>query len=553
MAGVSLKRYKQIGEVLIKYGFGYYAGELFPGLNFTSKRKRKQQEEEYSDYSAYARIRMVMEELGPTFVKFGQLMSTRSELFPPELIEELTKLQDRVGVVPFEEIIPTFDKYIPDWRDLFTSIDPNPLAAASIAQVYRGVTRDGTVLAMKVQRPNIRERIEQDLVLIHKIAVLLEEKKPELRMYNPVSLVDDFGVQVRKELDFTRDGSNAERLGRNMRESGIPRIKVPKIYWEYSGRELLAMEFVEGCRGDDIDTMLAQGIDPTELASIGLRAFMVQIFQNGFYHGDPHAGNIRVSPNGELIFLDFGVCGILMKEMRNKFISLLLAILSADTNMTLRSIRNLGVKLPPEAIEEFKGELYLALTDFKELGTNGNFSGLLTTIQTLFQTYNIRIPPNIMQLLKALLLVSNVAFTLDPNLSFVDEVEPYLKKLIKDDVTNHQNMQQRAMELKGKFEDLLAVPKKLAGVLDMASEGKLKVDIAAKELGKLSVSISSSMDKAIIGLILSSIIIGISLVVMNQQFDMGAIPVILYICAVLVILILFFTMRARIKKQKKEY
>jgi len=451
MVGVSFKRYSQIAEVLIKYGFGYYVGELFPGLNITSKKKRKQQDSEYSDYSTYARIRMVMEELGPTFVKFGQLMSTRCELFPPELIEELTKLQDRVSVVPFEEIIPTFDRYIPDWRDLFTSIDPNPLAAASIAQVYRGVTRDGTVLAMKVQRPNIRDRIEQDLVLIHKIAVILEDKKPELRMYNPVSLVDDFGVQVRKELDFTRDGSNAERIGRNMRESGIPRIKVPKIYWEYSGRELLAMEFVEGCRGDDIDAIVAQGINPTELASIGLRAFMVQIFQNGFYHGDPHAGNIRVSPKGELVFLDFGVCGILMKEMRNKFISLLLAILSADTNMTLRSIRNLGVKLPNEAIDEFKGELYLALTDFKELGTNGNFSGLLGTIQNLFQTYNIRIPPNIMQLLKALLLVSNVAFTLDPHLSFVDEVEPFLKQLIKED----------SLLLEESFQELLEWDRKL--------------------------------------------------------------------------------------------
>lgn len=551
MAGVSLKRYSQIAEVLIKYGFGYYAGELFPGLNFTTKKKRQRQEAEFSGYTTYARIRMVMEELGPTFVKFGQLMSTRSELFPPELIEELTKLQDRVSVVPFDEVIPTFDKYIPEWRDLFTSIDPNPLAAASISQVYRGVTRDGTVLAMKVQRPNIRDRVEQDVALIRKIAQILEDKKPELRMYNPVSLVDDFGVQVRKELDFTRDGMNAERLARNMRESGIPRIKIPKIYWEYSGKELLAMEFVAGCRSDDIDAIVAQGINPKELASIGLRAFMTQIFQNGFYHGDPHAGNIRVSPTGELIFLDFGVCGILMKDIRNKFISLLLAILSANTDMTIRYIKNLGVALPQQAIDEFKGELYLALTDFKELGTDGNFSGLLTTIQNLFQTYNIRIPQNIMQLLKALLLVSNVAFTLDPKLDFVTEVEPYLKELIKQDITDKGNMEERATNLKAKFEDLLHVPQKLAGVLDMASEGKLKVDIHAKEINNLSNAITSAVDKMVIGLIMAAILIGLSLVVMNQTFSIGAIPIIAYVIAVLVILVLFFTMRSRIKKQKR--
>ncbi|HJJ36595.1 MAG TPA: AarF/UbiB family protein, partial [Methanocorpusculum sp.] len=216
---VTFKRYRQIAEVLIKYGFGQIINDLFPGFTFSHKLKKSANAEVQSTDSTYERIRMVLEELGPTFVKFGQLMSTRTEMFPPELIEELSKLQDRVGVVPFDDVIPTLDKYIPDWRDLFTSIDPKPLAAASISQVYRAVTLDGTVIALKVQRPNIWAKIEQDLVLIHNIAELLEEKKPELRMYNPVSMVEDFATQIRKELDFTRDGMNAERLARNMKAS----------------------------------------------------------------------------------------------------------------------------------------------------------------------------------------------------------------------------------------------------------------------------------------------------------------------------------------------
>ena len=549
MPRVSLKRYKQIAEVLIKYGFGQIINDLFPGFYF-SRSTRKSSNEDLNGYSSYARIRMVLEELGPTFVKFGQLMSTRTEMFPPELIEELAKLQDRVGVVPFDEVIPTLDRYIPDWRDLFTSIDPRPLAAASISQVYRAVTLDGTVIALKVQRPNIRNKIEQDLVLIRSIAKMLEEKKPELRMYNPVSLVDDFATQVRKELDFTRDGMNAERLGRNMRASGLPRIKIPKIYWEYSGKELLAMEFVAGCRSDDVDTIRAQGIDPKELATIGLKAFMIQIFQNGFYHGDPHAGNIRVSPKGELIFLDFGVCGILLKDMRNKFISLLLAILGGDADLTLKYVKNLGVKLPAEGLDEFRGELYLALRDFKEMGTQVNFSGLLSSIQNLFQTYNIRIPPNIMQLLKALMLVSDVAFSLDPELDFVEEVEPFLKKLVADELKSPENMEKRMMDVKSKIEDLMAVPKKLSGVLEMASEGKLKVDIMAKEVGELSNTINSAVDKLVIGVIFAAILIGLSLVVMSQSFAIGYIPIIAYVLAVVIIVVVFFTMRKRIKREK---
>lgn len=549
MGYTSLRRYGQIADVLVKYGFGFYLNELFPGAAI-SRTAKKNQAEEYSEYSAYARFRMALEDLGPTFVKFGQLMSTRTELFSQEMIAELSKLQDRVGVVPFDEVIPTLDNYIPDWRDLFTSIDPKPLAAASISQVYRAVTRDGTVIALKVQRPKISEKIEQDIGLLRSIAKLIEERKPELRIYNPVALVEDFGVQIKKELDFTRDGSNAERLARNMKNSGLPRIKVPKIYWEYSGRELLAMEFVSGFRSDDVETIRAHGIDTKELANLGLKAFMIQIFQDGFYHGDPHAGNIQVSPKGDIVFLDFGVCGVLMKDMRNKFISLMLALFSADTDLTLRCIKNLGVKIPQEGYEEVRSELYLALQDFKEMGSRMNFSTLLETVQELFQTYNIRIPQNIMQLLKALMLVSNIAFTLDPDLQFVDEAQPFLKQILSDDIKSPDSMQKRMLEAKMKFEDLANVPKQLSGVLEMASEGKLKVDIAAKEVGRLSDTISSSVDKLVIGLMMASIVIGLSLVVMSQSFTMGFIPILAYVAAVIIIIVVFWTMRSRMRKNR---
>ena len=546
MASVSLRRYGQIADVLVKYGFGYFINELFPGFISTKKAAP----EEYSGYSTYARIRMALEELGPTFVKFGQLMSTRTELFPAEMIDELCKLQDRVGVVPFDEVIPTLDENIPDWRDIFTSVDPKPLAAASISQVYRAVMQDGTILALKIQRPKINSRIEQDVVLLRSIAQILEDKRPELRMYNPVSLVDDFTTQIRKELDFTRDGMNAERLTRNMKLSGIPGIKIPKIYWEYSGKELLAMEYVSGCRSDDIDAIIAMGMNPKDLASRGLKAFMVQIFQNGFYHGDPHAGNLRVSPSGDLVFLDFGVCGVVMKDMRNKFISLVLALLSADTDMTIRYIKNLDVKIPQTGIDEFRSELYLALQDYKDMGAQVNFSGLLGSIQDLFQKNNIRVPPNIMQLLKALMLVSNVAFTLDPDLKFTKEVEPFLKEIVAEDMKDPANIQKKLLDVKIRIEDLARVPKQLGSLLEMASEGKLKVDIAAKEVTELGKTIESSVDKLVMGMILSAIVVGLSLVMMSQTFTVGFLPVIAYIAAVMVIIVIFYQMRSRGKKER---
>ena len=546
MASVSIRRYGQIFDVLVKYGFSYYLNELFPGFINTKKAAQ----DDFSSYSMYARVRMALEELGPTFVKFGQLMSTRTELFPAEMIEELCKLQDRVGVVPFDEVIPTLDEYIPDWRDVFTSVDPQPLAAASISQVYRAVMQDGTELALKIQRPNIQDRIEQDIVLLRSIAERIEERRPDLRLYNPVTLVDDFAVQIKKELDFTRDGMNAERLSRNMRVSGIPGIKVPKIYWEFSGKRLLAMEFVSGVRSDDVDAIVAMGMDPKDLASRGLKAFMVQIFQNGFYHGDPHAGNIRVSPKGELVFLDFGVCGVLMKDTRNKFISLMLALFSADTDLTIRYVKNLGVKIPSTGLDEFRGELYLALQDSKDMGAQMNFSGLVAAIQELFQRNNIRVPPSLMQLLKALMLVSNVAFTLDPQLEFAKEAEPYLKKLIAEDMKNPDNVQKRILDAKVRLEDLSRVPQQLSSVLEMASEGKLRIDVAAKEVGDLRMTIESSIDRLVIGMMVSAIVIGLSLVLMSQPAEAGYYPLLAYIAAIIVIAIIFYKMKTR--KFKRE-
>ena len=546
MASVSIRRYGQIFDVLVKYGFSYYLNEIFPGFINTKKAAQ----DDFSSYSMYARVRMALEELGPTFVKFGQLLSTRTELFPPEMIEELSKLQDRVGVVPFDEVIPTLDEYIPDWRDLFTSLDPKPLAAASISQVYRAVMQDGTELALKIQRPNIQERIEQDIVLLRSLAERIEERRPDLRIYNPVALVDDFSVQIKKELDFTRDGMNAERLARNMRVSGIPGIKVPKIYWEFSGKCLLAMEFVSGVRSDDVDAIVAMGMDPKELASRGLKAFMVQIFQNGFYHGDPHAGNIRVSPKGELVFLDFGVCGVLMKDTRNKFISLMLALFAADADLTIRYVKNLGVKILSSGMDEFRGELNLALQVSKDMGAQMNFSGLVAAIQELFQRNNIRVPPNLMQLLKALMLVSNIAFTLDPKLEFSKEAEPYLKKLIAEDMKNPENVQKKILEAKVRLEDLSRVPQQLSAVLEMASEGKLRIDIAAKEVSELRMTIESSIDRLVIGMMVSAIVIGLSLVLMTQPAEAGYYPLLAYISAIIVIVIILYKMKTR--KFKRE-
>ncbi|HJK13378.1 MAG TPA: hypothetical protein O0X72_00840, partial [Methanocorpusculum sp.] len=225
-------------------------------------------------------------------------------------------------------------------------------------------------------------------------------------------------------------------------------------------------------------------------------------------------------------------------------------LFAADTDLTIRYVKNLGVKIPSSGMDEFRGELYLALQDSKDMGAQMNFSGLVAAIQELFQRNNIRVPPNLMQLLKALMLVSNIAFTLDPKLEFSKEAEPYLKKLIAEDMKNPENVQKRILEAKVRLEDLSRVPQQLSAVLEMASEGKLRIDIAAKEVSELRMTIESSIDRLVIGMMVSAIVIGLSLVLMTQPAEAGYFPLLAYISAIIVIVIIFYKMKTR--KFKRE-
>ncbi|HOI14337.1 MAG TPA: AarF/UbiB family protein, partial [Methanoculleus sp.] len=224
-----LQRYRQMADVLVKYGFGILVEEVIPG----GKRLKALRRPPEVELSVYERIRLAIEELGPTYVKFGQIMSTRRELFPPELIEELQKLQDHVSPVPFVEIRPEIMRYCPNLEECFDIIEAEPVAAASLSQVHRAVTRDGRVVALKVQRPGIRDLIETDLQILQSLVPRMESVFPDLRVYNLRGMLDEFSAQIRRELDFTQDGLNAERLKRNL--SDVPCVTVPRIHWQISG------------------------------------------------------------------------------------------------------------------------------------------------------------------------------------------------------------------------------------------------------------------------------------------------------------------------------
>jgi ubiquinone biosynthesis protein len=503
-----LKRYWQIADILLKFGFGSIVQRLFPGT-YRFRRCRECGVEEVT--SIYVRMRMALEELGPTFVKFGQIMSTRPDLLPPELIRELKKLQDQVAPLSFAEIRKVIEAECPDHESIFLSIDETPLASASIAQVHRATLRDGTPVALKVQRPGIKDVIETDIRILQSFAERIERHYPEYEVYNPRGIVADFARQIRKELDFIHDGKNADRLRFNMQD--LEKVRVPKIFWESSTRHLLVMEYIEGVRIDRVGEIKAFGVDPREVADRGFYACLQQIFEDGFFHGDPHPGNLLVSKDGTLSFLDFGIVGVIYPERRFSFIHLLTAMMYLDPELMIKALEQLGITIAESDRDELREDLYRAMLE-AEGATIGsyNFRGMAEGLTEVLRTYRITVPQNMMLMLKVLVMVLDVGVTLDPSFNFGEKVEPYIRKLGRRENLLDQVLYRASHSFLETVDGLFEMPRTVNRTLRALSTGTVKIDIVDSDILKLQQSLDKTSDKLLIGLIVAGVVVGSSLV-----------------------------------------
>jgi ubiquinone biosynthesis protein len=506
------RRYGQIADVLVKYGFGIALDQLFPGV-----RKWKFFQKHFPEKRpVYERMRLAIEELGPTFIKFGQIASTRTEILPPELIAELHRLQDRVAPAPFSQVKPVFEEYCGCTEDIFEKIDEEPIGSASIALVYRGVLRDGTRVALKVQRPGIPEIIEKDLVILQALAKRVEVVFPDLRVYNPTGMVQDFASQIRKELDFVRDGKNAERLGQNMK--GVPGVRCPRIYWQYSGARLLVMEYVEGVRIDDREGISGFGLSPREIGKKGFYAYMKQIFEDGFFHGDPHPGNLIVTQKGELIFLDFGIMGIIRPEKRHTFTNLLVSILENDVDLMIRSLDRLGVRVKPDDMESLRDDLFITLMDYSEFQLKEvNISQVIQELTAVMRRYSMRVPMNLMLMLKVIMMVADIGRALDPEFNFSDYVEPYMEELSEKDYAVRELGRRARQSAVVALEGMLELPMNVNTILKRFSSGTIGFEVAEADLQRLQHIMDRASDRVLVGLIIAALVVGSSLVIFASR------------------------------------
>ncbi|PKG33801.1 AarF/ABC1/UbiB kinase family protein [Methanoregula sp.] len=504
-------RYAQIVDILSKYGFGIGLEKLFPGR---ARFKLPGGDKAAEGTTIYERIRLALEELGPTFVKFGQIMSTRTELLPPEMIEQLKRLQDHAKPVPFSEVMTIIEENCPEWEDYFGDIEETPVASASIGQVHRAYLRDGTKVALKIQRPGIPEIIELDIAILQSMAERIETVLPETRLYNPKGMVDDFAHQIVKELDFTRDARNANRMSRNFQN--FPGVRFPKIFWEYSKPHFLVMEFIEGVRIDDREAIEAMGLDPHAIGVRGFHAYLKMIFEDGYFHGDPHPGNLLVTKEGDIVFLDFGIVGILRPEKRQNFINLLFALTTDNIELMIRSLEGFGIVIAEEDREALRDDLYIMMHDFSGGDGDGvsqlNFELVVTELTEAMRRYRLKVPMNLMLLLKVFVMVLDIGVRLDPKFNFGKEITPYLSKLADVNTFSEGYMKRASMALLEGADALLDMPRNINLMLRRLSTGSFKLEIVENDIQKLQMSLDRFSDKLLMGMVVASLVIGSSLV-----------------------------------------
>jgi ubiquinone biosynthesis protein len=456
-----IKRSKEIASVFRKYGIPMQT--FFPAIRISGKQSVIGS----SNVNFNRQLRLALQELGPTFIKFGQVMSTRPDLVTPGLASELKLLTDKVKTVDWITIKPAIEEYCNPINETFVYIDKQPFAAASLSQAHMGKLKDGTTVVLKVQRPGIRRVIEVDLHILKTIANIAKSP-PELQMFNLPQAVEDFSRQLLSETDFTKDGRNADLLARNMRS--IDGIHIPKIYWQCSGERLLVMEYVEGVPIDKIKEIKEMGVDTKQIALLGFHAYWKQVFDDGFFHGDPHPGNLIINNKGELVFLDFGLFGVVRPEKRDVLLKLLLGLVNSDIDLVVESLGYFGLVVEDSQVDDFKDDVYLILVE------NGSKSiepdvRLFGNLVDLLKKYKLGVPTSLMLMIRVFGMVQDVCSKLYPEFVLLAEAKPLLVKSFERRIEKEANIQQVGLHLFEKFDSLKEFPKNVNMALKQLSKG----------------------------------------------------------------------------------
>ncbi|MCB1042990.1 MAG: AarF/ABC1/UbiB kinase family protein [Acidobacteria bacterium] len=513
-----VQRYSQIISILFRYGFGDLVHRLslenvvHQGLRLVSRKQHRA----FDAMTRGQRLRAMIQELGPTFIKLGQILSTRPDLVPADIIDELAVLQDRVKPTSFDAMSTILEDELGlEFKAYFAKFQEEPLASASIGQVYRAQLETGEEVVVKVQRPNLRKRVELDLEILHDVANFVEKRVLEYESLKPTDFVHEFSEAIHKEVDYTLEASNIERFRRHF--EGDERVYIHKVYKHLSTQRVLTLEYIEGVKPISSEALTAAGLDAKQVADRGATLMLEQVFKHRFFHADPHPGNLLILPDGAISYLDFGMMGRLDRTSRELVADLLIAIVDQDevraADVLLKLVRAPD-DLPLQRIQNDVAEVmdrYLIGTSLDEMA----LGDLLNHLLKLAAKYRLSMPSDMFLLLKSLAMIEGIGLKLDPDLQMVEKIAPYIRD-IKLDRLNPKRITREVLSAGGDLIHLLReIPGEFRQLLRQARRGKAKIEFEHVGLAPLINSNERIANRISSAIVLASMIVGSSLIVLS--------------------------------------
>ncbi len=475
------RRMRQVLAVLIRHGFGNVAERI--GVAAAWRRASqavafRRPRAEASTLSTGERLRKVFEELGPAYIKLGQVLANRPDLLPMEVVNELAKLQDAVPPFSYEEVEAVLVEELGGPVDsIFASLNSEPLAAASIAQVHQGVLKNGDKVAVKVRRPGLKRIIDEDLDLLKAVAAHFHETIPELSRFNLPSFIDEFGRSLHAEMDFRGEVSNIERFRRNFEDD--PRVYAPRPYREYCTPSVIVMEFIQGWKITDTATWEAEGISAKELAEIGTSVMLRSVFEHRFFHADPHPGNLFVLPGPKLCMLDFGMMGVVDDSRLDEMLTFMVGVLSGDADLIAELFVNSELVPEETDLKAMKRDLSVIMDRFLHLRLEEvDVQGLITAVMASVIRHKVSFQADLLLIGRALSTMEGIATRIYPAYVPLESVRPYLTALFLKRMMDPSLRAKQVYDVISEYAGFLRVlPRDLKALLRRLRRGELEMKI----------------------------------------------------------------------------
>ena len=514
-----INRAREIISIIMAYGFRDIIA-MTPILkiikNPIDKINIKYKGVDLRNFSRGERIRMACEDLGTTFIKLGQILSNRNDILPKDITDELSKLQNHVKPFDEKEAINIIETELGKKIDeVFDSFDTKPKASASISQVHIGILKNGEKVAVKVKRPNIEENILEDIEVIIWLSNIIEKYNEEFALMQPQKLIAAFKSQLLQELDFNFEKNNTLKFARYFKDN--KNIKIAKIYEEYSTKSILTMEYIDGVKISDISPD-DERYDRKKLVSIGIDAVLEQIFMLGFFHADPHPGNLMALENNVLCFLDFGMIGFIPPNSKDAFSALIMSISSADYLALSKSILDLCYHSEIKNIDEFNMSIFILVNKYIDMSLdNINIEDVFNELISIIRDFRLTLPSNIMLLMKSLIVLEGVARNLDKDVKLIEHIKPFAFRYVKEQIKPNNILKQAKKLIVDYSHILRELPADFGDLVSVMKKGSMKIQLEHKNLESLANTLDGLADRLSYSIVLASLIMASALIIASKM------------------------------------